>query len=70
MVDGLRVFGVGNVIFSGEDLHLLLEPGSLQSLDLRVEVLGDMGLSRDTLIQWDQVRYVRPRLDVIGEPSW
>ena len=46
MIDGVRVLGVGNVIFACEDLRILLEPASLQNLGLRAHVLGNIGSGR------------------------
>ena len=40
VADGVRVFGVRLVIFAGEDLRLLLEPASPQSLDRRAILHG------------------------------
>src|ERR1700677_1018879 len=53
--DGVRVFGVGSVIFAGEDLRFLLEPASLQSQDLGVlgrelQFGGSAVIQRDVIL--------------------
>ena len=61
--DGVRVFGVGNVIFTGEDLRFLLEPTSLQSQNLGV--LGrELQFGGRALIQREDILHVVPRQEV------
>src|SRR5271169_67122 len=63
--DGVRVFGVGFLVFAGEDLCLLPEPTIPQSRDYRA-----VGLDRPEIRatrarrERDRVRDVRPRLEV------
>ena len=58
--DGVWVFGVGKVIFAGEDLRLLLEPTSLQSQDLGV--LGrELQFGGCAAIQREDILHVVPR---------
>src|SRR5208283_1158558 len=66
MADGVRVFGIGLALFAGEDLRLLLEPGSPQSRDRRAVLCFSGCCGRTSRARSQRVfgRHVRPRQEV------